>query len=136
MTFFLQQVKSVVLARSRKVALLVALGISGTGLTAQTQTGAQPSVIFLQGRTALQETDYSAAIRQMERAVELEDANADYHYWLGRALYESAPRASKIRMPGIARRVRKEWERAVALDPGHVEARAGLAEYYAMAPGF
>src|SRR5439155_7703170 len=44
-------------------------------------------------------------------------------------------RASKIRMPFMARRMRKEWERAVELDPDQIEARFGLVMFHAMAPG-
>ncbi|MFL5483236.1 MAG: tetratricopeptide repeat protein [Gemmatimonadaceae bacterium] len=99
--------------------------------------GAQTAAeAFGAGRAAVLAGDYDNAIPQLERAVELNESNADYHYWLGRAVYEAAPRASKLRMPGMARRVRNEWERAVTLDGNQVDARAGLAEWYAMAPGF
>jgi tetratricopeptide (TPR) repeat protein len=111
--------------------LIVALALPMCGLAAQT-----PSQAFNAGRTAVLAGDYDTAIPQLERAVELDAANATYHYWLGRAVYEAAPRANKLRLPGMARRVRNEWERAVQLDPDQIDARAGLADWYAMAPGF
>lgn len=110
--------------------LIVPLALALPALAAQTSLQ-----VFSAGRTAVLAGDYDNAIRQLERAVELDESNADYHYWLGRAVYEAAPRASKLRMPGMAVRVRNEWERAVALNPNQVDARAGLAEWYAMAPG-
>lgn len=111
--------------------LIVALTLHLPALAAQT-----PSQAFSAGRAAVLAGDYDNAVPQLERAVELNDSSADYHYWLGRAVYEAAPRASKLRVPGMARRVRNEWERAVALDPDNIDARAGLADWYAMAPGF
>src|SRR5256885_506169 len=109
--------------------LILAAPAARPGLGAQASSEA-----FSAGRTAVLAGDYDNAIRQLEHAVDLDDSNADYHYWLGRAVYESAPRANKLRVPGMARRVRNEWERAVALDPNQIDARAGLAEWYAMAP--
>jgi tetratricopeptide (TPR) repeat protein len=39
-------------------------------------------------------------------------------------------------MPFLARRVKSEFERAVALDPRSVQARQGLLQFYVVAPGF
>src|SRR4051794_10580937 len=107
--------------------LILAIPVARPGLGAQ--AGAEA---FSAGRTAVLAGDYDNAIHQLERAIEQDASNADYHYWLGRAVYEAAPRANKLRLPGMARRVRNEWERAVALDPNQVDARGGLAEWYAM----
>lgn len=94
------------------------------------------STAFYLGRIALAEGDADAAVGYLEHAVDLEETTADHHYWLGRALAETAPRSSKFRAPFIVRRVKKEWERAVALDSNNVDAHASLAGFYAMAPGF
>jgi tetratricopeptide (TPR) repeat protein len=111
--------------------LIISLALALSPMSAQS-----PSDAFEAGRAADLAGDYDTAIPQLERAIELDESNAGYHYWLGRAVYEATPRASKLRMPGMARRVRKEWERAVALDPNQIDARRGLTEYYAMAPAF
>jgi tetratricopeptide (TPR) repeat protein len=87
------------------------------------------------GRIASFDNDGEEALRQLERAVELEDGNALYHAWLGNAVRDETQRASKLKMPFMARRMRKEWERAVELDPNQVDARFGLVQFYAMAPG-
>src|SRR5437762_3130982 len=55
------------------------------------------------GRIATFDNDGEEALRQFERAVDLEDANALYHSWLGNAIRDEAQRASKIRMPFMAR---------------------------------
>src|SRR3954466_3078322 len=104
--------------------LMLALPLALPPLGAQTSPDA-----FSAARTAVLAGDYDNAIRQLERAIDLDESHADYHYWLGRAVYESAPRATKLRIPGMARRVRNEWERAVALDPNQVDARARPAQW-------
>ncbi len=88
------------------------------------------------GRIAIIENDGDAAVRHLERAVELEEANALSHAWLGNAIRLVTPRASKFKMALLARRMKKEWERAVQLDPNQLDARVGLIQFYAYAPGF
>lgn len=87
------------------------------------------------GRIALYDNDDDEGIHRFERAVELEDGNALYHHWLGTAIGGVALRANKFKQPFLARRIRKEWERAVELDPEYVDARISLAGFYAVAPG-
>src|SRR5258706_9022225 len=87
------------------------------------------------GRIAAFDNDGEEAIRQLERAVDLEDGNALYHAWLGNAVRDEAMHAGALKMPFMARRLRKEWERAVQLDPGQLDARLGLVMFHAMAPG-
>ena len=88
------------------------------------------------GRLARIDNDGDEALRQFERAVQLEDGKGLYHYWFGTALSDAAQRASTARMALMARRVRKEWERAVELDPNLVDARFGLVQFYSVAPWF
>ena len=87
------------------------------------------------GRIATFDNDGDEAIRQFERAVELDDGNALYHAWLGNAVRDEAQHASAFKMPFMARRMKKEWERAVELDPAQLDARLGLVMFHAMAPG-
>ncbi|MBX9928372.1 MAG: tetratricopeptide repeat protein [Gemmatimonadaceae bacterium] len=92
------------------------------------------AVPYFLGRIALADNDPDDAIRQLERAVQADDATALHHYWLGSALGEAAKRASALRVPLLARRVRTAWERAVELDPNQVDARFGLVGFYSQAP--
>jgi len=94
-----------------------------------------PAVAYYLGRIAAIQNESDDAIKHFERAVKLEEGNALYHAWLGNAVREITPRSSKIRMPFNARRMKKEWERAVALDPNQIDARYGLVQFYAYAPG-
>lgn len=94
-----------------------------------------PAAYYL-GRIARINNDPDEALRQLELAAQLDDANALYHFWLGTAVSDAGMRMGMLRMALMARRVRKEWERAVQLDPNRIDARGGLAAFYAMAPGF
>jgi tetratricopeptide (TPR) repeat protein len=88
------------------------------------------------GRIALLDDDVEVAAARFERAVALDEQVSEYHLWYGTALSQQASRASKLRMPFIAKHVLSEFERAVALDPRSVEARDSLVDFYSMAPGF
>lgn len=106
-------------------------------LALQKKDQRNPQPAYYLGRIAFisNEDDGDEAVRQFERAVALEEGNALYHAWLGNAIRDVIPRASKLRMPFHARRMKKEWERAVALDPNQIDARYGLVQFYAYAPG-
>ncbi len=71
---------------------------------------------------------------RFEAAVQAEPGVAQYHYWLGRSVGMQAARASKLKLPFLARRIKAEFERAVALDPMMIDPRDGLVFFYLIAP--
>jgi tetratricopeptide (TPR) repeat protein len=79
--------------------------------------------------------DLDEAIEHGEKAVELNDKNADYHFDLGRMYAEDARDASFFRAPFIAGDIKEQFERTVELDPDHLQGRMGLAQFYIQAPG-
>lgn len=91
-------------------------------------------VAYRLGRTAMASNDTDEAIRQFERAVALEDDNADYHFWLGSAIRDAMPRVNKVNVPSRVLQMKTEFERAVELDPDHIDARFYLVQLYAIAP--
>jgi tetratricopeptide (TPR) repeat protein len=91
---------------------------------------------FLRGCQRFAEGKADKADDEFERAVKLEDGNAVYHFWLGRAIGDQAEDANPLRQPGLAKRTKTEFERASALAPDYLDAREGLVEYYLAAPGF
>ncbi|HEX9565187.1 MAG TPA: hypothetical protein VF981_14490 [Gemmatimonadaceae bacterium] len=97
------------------------------------ETGAAAS--FLRGCQQLARRDFGRAGAEFERAVKAEPSVAVYHFWFGRASGEQAQRANILRQPGLARRTKGEFEKAVALDPTYIPAREGLVRYYIAAPG-
>jgi tetratricopeptide (TPR) repeat protein len=89
---------------------------------------------FLRGCQLFAEDKPDKADDEFEKAVKLEEGNAVYHFWLGRAVGAQAQDANPLRQPGLARRTRSEFERAVAIAPDYLDAREGLIEYYLAAP--
>ena len=87
------------------------------------------------GRLAMLEEDYDLAAQHLGRAVELDGTDSSHRFWYAFALARQASRAAKLRMPILARRMRAEAERAVALDARNVDARDLLLDFYSMAPG-
>ncbi len=79
--------------------------------------------------------NWDQAVKAGERAVELAPNKSAYHMWLGRAYGQKADNASIISAPGLAKRARKEFEKAVELNANDVSARSDLAEFYVEAPG-
>ncbi|HEU4993419.1 MAG TPA: tetratricopeptide repeat protein [Gemmatimonadaceae bacterium] len=92
--------------------------------------------MFLMGRLLYADGNSGQAVDWFEKAVKRDEPNATYHTWLGNALGDEAQKASKIRQPFLARRVKSEFERAVQLDSTLVDPREGLVGFYSMAPGF
>jgi tetratricopeptide (TPR) repeat protein len=91
--------------------------------------------LFNLGRIAFIEGRSAEAIGLLERAIKVDPRQASYHLWLGNSLGMEAQRASKVRQPFLAKRVRSAFERTVELDPGSVAAREGLMQFYLIAPG-
>jgi tetratricopeptide (TPR) repeat protein len=79
--------------------------------------------------------NWDRGIPACQAAVSLDSGNSDYHMWLGRIYGEKASHSSFISAIGLAKKVKNEFETAVRLDPGNMEARADLAEFYVEAPG-
>jgi tetratricopeptide (TPR) repeat protein len=79
---------------------------------------------------------WDTALKMAEKSVSLAPENSNYHLWVGRAAGRKAENSNPFSAYGLARKVRAEFERAVALDSKNIAARADLAEYYLEAPGF
>lgn len=94
-----------------------------------------PVAAYYLGRIFHREGNYEKAIPWFERAVKLDEKNSDYHLWLGRAYGIKAQRAGLLKKVSAAKNVKKEFERAVELNPENIDARFGLLQFYQMAPG-
>ena len=88
------------------------------------------------GRTYLALCTYDDAIEHMKQAVWLAQDKALYHFWLGRAYGEKAKRANPFKQASLAGKIRKEFERAIALEPGNIDTRNALGNFYVQAPSF
>jgi tetratricopeptide (TPR) repeat protein len=92
-------------------------------------------VELLLAKSYLELQEHDAAIKSAERAVGLDPQNSTYHEWLGRAYGEKADHAAWFSAISLAKKTRKEFETAVALDESNFSARQVLIEFDCSAPG-
>ena len=90
---------------------------------------------FLLGRLAAWDGRTDDAFDHFEKAAKFSPQNADYYWWLAQMYGQKAIKASIFRKPGHARNTKKSLEKAIALDPDHIEARLRLMGYHLSAPG-
>jgi len=90
---------------------------------------------FYLGRTLLGLRKSEPAAEWLEKATALAPRRSDYFLWLGRAYGQAALEANVLRQPGLAKKTRAAWEKAVALDPANLDARDSLITFYLEAPG-
>ena len=86
---------------------------------------------FWLARTYYEQKDFDNAATHAERAVEIDPKNSDYHLWLGRSYGQQADRERSF---SLARKVKKEFEEAVRLNPSNLDARRDLEEFELQAP--
>jgi tetratricopeptide (TPR) repeat protein len=91
---------------------------------------------FYLGRIAMEERHHDKAADYFEAATKLDPKNSTYFLWLGRAHGREAQSANVLRQPGLAKRTKAAWERAIELDPDNLDARSDLIQYFVQAPGF
>jgi tetratricopeptide (TPR) repeat protein len=86
-------------------------------------------------KTYYEMQQHDAAIASAEKAVALEPQNSLYHEWLGRTYGEKAAHAGWFSALSLAKKTRKEFERAVELNEKNFSARQALIEFDCSAPG-
>ena len=99
--------------------------------SAITQNPSNGEAYYWLGRTYYEIRDYDNAIAAGEKSIALDPKNSVYHQWLGR-IYGG--KADRDRSFSYARKVKKEFEAAVELNPDNVAARRDLEEYDLQAP--
>lgn len=90
-------------------------------------------------RIYFQLEQWDNAVGACENSVAVAPDNSEYHQWLGRVYGEKADTVGKlhpISAISLVRKVKAEFERAVALDSSgrNLSTRADLAEFYTEAP--
>jgi len=93
------------------------------------------TTLIEQGRAAFGRGDPDAAIEILERAVAESPKSAEAHFALGSAYGAKVVAGGMLAAARYASHIREEFEKAVALDPSHLDARYGLVQVYAGAPG-
>lgn len=95
-----------------------------------------PRLNFLMGKCSFLLEDYDDAEDYLKKAVKLDDSVSEYHHWLGNVKGVKAQTGGILKAPGRAKACKKEYERAIELNPENIEARFALMQYLMQAPGF
>ena len=90
---------------------------------------------LLSARVAAESGLMDSAYVLLQRAVDAQPDNAEAHFWLAQVAGTRAARHRSIGSFFLARRAKREFGRAVALEPGNPVYLEGLGRYLARAPG-
>ena len=107
------------------LAVLMALAV--VSVSAQTE-------LIQQATTAMSHGDNDTAITILEKATAQDPNSADAHFYLSTAYGSKGQQLGMLHGLKFVPKAKAECEKAVALNPKHVDARFGLVEFYAAAP--
>ncbi len=93
-----------------------------------------PASLNLLSRAYYAIEQWDNAVTNGEKAVAQSPENSMYHLWLGREYGQKASSVNPLSAASLAKKTKNEFEQAVKLDPGNVQARADISEYYTDAP--
>ena len=94
-----------------------------------------PDALVLMARIDLAYNNHEQAIKLLRQAIAVEPGNSDAHVYLAEAYGYKIQHAGMFDKMGMAKTIRKESERAVAADPGNLDALESLMEFHLEAPG-
>jgi tetratricopeptide (TPR) repeat protein len=98
----------------------------------------EPKVRIWLGKTYIKTRQWDDAVREMEKATQIEPSNALYRLWLGRACGYLAEHTSKFtpwNALSRAKRVIREFAAASKLAPENLDIRFDMLDFYLQAPG-
>lgn len=87
------------------------------------------------GDIAGQNKSWDKAIAYYKRLKELKPSEANYYYKYGGALGMKAKDSNKFKALGMIDEVKESFEKAISLNPKHIESRWALIELYIQLPG-
>jgi len=115
------------------LGLVLFLGLfSGAPATGQPS----PESWFQQGMRLYEEEKYRSALPAFQNAVALSPMNSTYHHMLGKCYGRIAEHGNWFTALRYVGRTREQFEKAVELDPGNIQAWRDLEEFHRRAPGF
>jgi len=124
--------------KSMGIMVLLAVGSIVVSPTCYTRADAQTKTAesyFNEAQAAFENDKLDEAAELMEKALELDPDNCEYHWVHGDLQGARAQRASIFTKISKARSCKKHWERAVELCPHSVKYLEGLMHYHLRAPG-
>ncbi|CAM2932581.1 tetratricopeptide repeat protein [Flavobacterium frigoris] len=91
-------------------------------------------IIEYLGDIAGSRKSWEEAIRYYEKLKDLKPTEANYFYKYGGATGMRALEVNKFRALGMIDEIRESFEKAIKLDPGHIDSRWALVELYMKLP--
>ena len=88
------------------------------------------------GDIAGQAKSWDKAIVYYKKLKDLKPSEANYHYKYGGAIGMKAKESNKFKALSMIDEVKSSFERAISLNPDHIDARWALIELYIQLPGF
>jgi Flp pilus assembly protein TadD len=120
-----------------KILLIVALVLASVA-SAQTppapSTPADAVALNQQSIESLQQKKAKEAVEFAERATLADPTKAEYFSQLGVAISQRMNEVNFMQMAALSGKLKKAFEKSVALDPNHVPGLIGLARFYTNAP--
>jgi len=120
--------------------LPVLLGVVALTTTAfaQTPDATTPppdaAALHQRGIELLQQKNAKEAVECAEQATKADPTKPEYFSQLGIALSQRINEVNFMQIPAISSKMRKAFEKSVALDPNHIAGLIGLTRFYANAP--
>ena len=111
-----------------RLPLVILASLAAVSLAAETP-------LIEQGRAAIGRGDNAAAIEILEKAVAQSPKSAEAHFYLANANAGKGQESGMLGAGKYMSKMKDEYEKAIALNPKYVEARFGLVQFYAFAPG-
>ncbi len=87
------------------------------------------------GDIAGQNKSWENAIYYYNKLKQLKPTEANYHYKYGGVMGMKAKESNKFKALGMITEIKSSFEKAISLNPKHIEARAALVEFYLQLPG-
>ncbi|TDW47051.1 tetratricopeptide repeat protein [Flavobacterium sp. 270] len=87
------------------------------------------------GDIAAHNKSWQEAVKYYKKLKELKPNDANFYFKYGGALGMRASEVNKFKALGMASEVKESFEKAIELNPKHIQARWGLIEYYLHLPG-
>lgn len=91
-------------------------------------------VIEYLGDIAGSRKSWEVAVSYYEKLKDLKPKEANYFYKYGGAIGMRALEVNKFRALGMIDEIRESFEKAIKLDPGHIDSRWALVEFYMQLP--
>jgi len=94
-----------------------------------------PVIAYNLGRCYFKTGQIKNAVESLERAVALDEKNAQYHYFLGMAYASYVNEVGMFRKLGVAKKMKSAWFTAATLDEEHKLSQIAVIGFYLRAPG-